>query len=207
MVNLSFERWQLPAAIKIDNGRPFVHPKHLDVPTWATLWWTGLGIEVIQNTPGRPQENGVVEGLQSTLNRWSNPARYDDLESFQKAVDEAGRIQREVYKVTTQNYQTRLSLFPELTQNKRIYRKENFDFTKVQQYLARKIWRRTVKQSGEIRFMGVPIYVGYRWSAQIVTLSYDPQEDLWVVHDSNGQLVKTSMKKVISEQKILDFIE
>jgi len=207
MVNHSFEKWGLPQKIKIDNGRPFVNPNNRDVPTLALLWWTGLGIELIQNTPGRPQENGAVEGLQGTLYRWVNPEKYLDQDSFQLAVNEVGRIQREVYKIPAQAYQTRISLFPELNNNPRTYSKEKFDFSKVEQHMAKRAWARKVKSNGEIRFMGEAIYVGYKHAAKQVTLSYDPIESTWLIHDTKGLLIKTSTKDIISQKKILDFIE
>lgn len=206
MVNHSFEQWGLPQKIKIDNGRPFVNPSNTDVPTLAILWWTGLGIELIQNTPGRPQENGAVEGLQGTLYRWVNPQKYFDRDSFQLAVNEAGRIQREVYKIPAQAYQTRISLFPKLSNNPRTYSKDKFDFSKVEEFLAKRIWSRKVKQNGEIRFMGEAIYVGYKHAAKQVTLSYDPLESIWSIHDTKGVWIKTSNKEIISQKKIIDFI-
>jgi hypothetical protein len=73
VVNGCFERWGMPKEIKIDNGHPFVNPNHRDLPTLAKLWWIGLGINVIQNDVGRPQQNGAVECLQGVMGSWSNP--------------------------------------------------------------------------------------------------------------------------------------
>ena len=85
-INESFQRWGLPKRIKIDNGRPFVNSTSRKVPTKTILWWVGLGIKVIQNTPRRPQENGIVECLQGTMCSWSNPKGAIRYRSFAKEV-------------------------------------------------------------------------------------------------------------------------
>ena len=148
--NRAFARWGVPQKIKIDNGLPLVNPSNLDLPTLSILWWVGLGIEVIQNRPGRPQENGAVESSQGILNRWVNPTKYTSIEQLNPALEEQGRIQREVYLIPAKKYQTRISLFPTLTQNPRTYSPHNFDFTRVEQYLAQRAWTRAVKKNGEI---------------------------------------------------------
>lgn len=206
MVNRSFEKWGLPRKIKIDNGRPFVNPHSRDVPTLAQLWWIGLGIEVIQNNPGCPQENGAVEGLQGILFRWSCPKSYHDLDSFQSAVDEAGRIQREVFQIAAQQYKTRMSLFPELNNNPRTYTKDQFEFSRIEEYLAKRVWKRKVKTNGEIRFMGQAIYIGNKHKAKQVSLSFDIQDKAWSVHDDRGTLIKYFQKQIISMQTLREFI-
>jgi len=42
----------------------------MDIPLKSNMWWIGLGINVIHNTPGKPQENGAVECLQGILLRF-----------------------------------------------------------------------------------------------------------------------------------------
>ena len=81
-VNQAFERWGLPKNIKIDNGHPFVNPNNSNVASKAKLWWIGLGINVIQNTPRCPQQNGIVESLQGTICSWSNPSDCETIERF-----------------------------------------------------------------------------------------------------------------------------
>ena len=96
-VNGCFETSGLPLNIKIDNGRPFVNPNARDVPTLTELWWIGLGINVIKNTPGCPQQNGIVESLQGTMCNWSNPKGQPDIEALQQRLDEESDFQRNHY--------------------------------------------------------------------------------------------------------------
>lgn len=205
LMNKNFERWGMPRKIKIDNGRPFVNMRHRDTPTLAILWWIGLGIEVIQNNPASPQENGAVENLQATLARWSHPKTHTRIEDFQKALDEAGRIQREVYMVSAKGYKSRISLFPELKTNTRVFSYECFDFQRVEQYLSERVWRRKVRHNGRIRFMGKEFHMGRPYAGKEVSISFDPIEQLWLIHDADGALLNQSKREIVSKREILDF--
>ena len=70
-LRLAFGRWGRPERIRVDNGAPWGSSG--DLPTDLALWLIGLGIEMIWNTPRRPQENGVVERSQGTAKRWAEP--------------------------------------------------------------------------------------------------------------------------------------
>lgn len=204
-VNKAFERWGLPLRIKIDNGRPFVNPSHMDVPTLAILWWIGLGIEVIQNRPATPQENGAVEGNQGVMFRWVNPGQYHSVEQLQEGLEEVGRIHRNVYKVPAKGHQTRLTLFPELEHNPRSYDPKLFDFTKVEAYLADRAWVRTIRRNGEIKFLGKVFYLGQKHAAKQISITYDPIDHLWMFHDQKGVMIKASDAKIVDPEAIISF--
>jgi len=121
IVNKCFERWGLPQEIKIDNGYPFVNPNYMNIPTKAKLWWIGLGINVIQNTPGVPQENGAVECLQGICSRWVNPILIECEYKLQRSLNEVSDFQRNDYQIPGLGYQTRIELYPELEENPRKY--------------------------------------------------------------------------------------
>lgn len=203
--NRAFEQWGLPQCIKIDNGRPLVNPSSPDLPTLAILWWVGLGIEVIQNRPRRPQENGAVESSQGILNRWVNPKEFNSLKALNRELFQKAQFQREVYMIPNKDYKTRMSLFPELAQSPRRYSPKNFDFQKVEAFLAQKAWIRKVKRNGEIKLFAQTIYLGTRFAAQSVSIIYDPHEHIWQVHDSKGALIKLSQKKLVRKEDIMVF--
>ena len=145
-INGCFEKFGMPENIKIDNGKPFVNPKNRDVPTKSILWWVGLGINVIQNPPRTPQDNGAVENLQGTLYRWTKPSIFDNIEDFQNKINEESKFQRESYRIPSKGYKTRKELFPELETNKekRKFTPELFDIQNVYEFLATKIQRFSV---------------------------------------------------------------
>lgn len=203
VVNEAFLEWGLPQRIKIDNGWPFINPCHRDTPTLSIMWWIGLGIEVVQIDPGSPQQNGTVEGLQNICYRWVNPSKYDSVDSLQTALDQTGRIQRDIYKIPAKGYATRLELYPELLHNPRKGPLDaQFDFQRVEEYLARQVWQRNIQSGGFIKFMGQRIYIGYRMVRQLVTLTYDPLDHLWLIRSISGQLLKICDKQIITEEAI-----
>ena len=161
--------------------------------------------KVIQTNPGTPEENGAVEGLQATLTRWSNPQKHKDLGSFQKALDESGRIQREVYRVSAKEYKTRISLFPELKTNPRKFSKTGFDFRRIESFLAQRSWTRSVRYCGVVRFMSNVLFVGKAHAGKRVSISFDPLDKAWLIHDTDGTLINKSQRQIISEKEILEF--
>jgi len=205
-VNKSFERWGLPKEIKVDNGHPFVNPRGRESPTKAILWWVGLGIKVIQNTPGRPQQNGAVECLQGIMHRWSNPKSQENMESLQKRLNEESDFQRNNYQIPSRNYKTRMELYPELETNKRLYNVANFDMNLVYDYLAKKVFHRSVKRGGNVQFIGEYEYIGSRYKGTNVTITFDPGEKLWYIRKEDGALLKTSKKGVPTEEEIVNFV-
>jgi len=204
-VNESFKRWGLPQQIKIDNGYPFVNPKHRDVPTYAKLWWIGLGIKVIQNRPGCPQENGIVECLQGVLCNWSNPGKHTSIQALQNRIDEESEFQRNYYRIPSKGNKTRIELFPDLENNPRKYNPDDFDIGRIHKYLCTQVWTRHIKDNGQIKFWGQSIYVGTKLKKEEVIVTFDPEEIQWMVTKSDGTLLKTSKKNLPDPDHILEF--
>lgn len=205
-INHCFEAEGLPKRIKIDNGVPLVYPCERDLPTLTVLWWIGLGIEVVYNKPRCPQQNGTVEGLQGTCFRWSDPSQCSSVQTLQLAVNEANRIQRCVYLIPKKKHQTRKQLYPQLETNPRLYHPKAFEFDRVKQYLGQKVWRRTVRKNGSIRIYTTEIYVAQALAGQTLTITFDPLEPQWIIRNSNGALLKTSKRALITAEMILDHV-
>ena len=204
-INTSFSRWGLPKEIKIDNGHPFVSPNGRDSPTKSILWWVGLGITVTQNTPRRPQENGIVECLQGTMYRWSNPKSQVSVNALQDRLNEESDFQRNHYCLIARNGKTRNELYPMLQANERVYNPDNFDMKLVDTYLSKKVLYRPVGKNGLVRFMGETVYVGRKYFKECITVTFDPLERLWMIRKEDGTLLKMTVKGVPSKEVILNF--
>jgi hypothetical protein len=201
-----FSSWGLPAAVKIDNGRPFVNPRSRDVPTLAMLWWTGLGIKVIQNTPRCPQENGGVECSQGILCRWSNAKGQPSSDALQQRLDEEAAFQRNDFKIRAKNNQTRATLYPNLEYSGRPYDPRNFNLARVDAWLADGLWQRKIRQNGEVRIFGHLVYAGQRYSGQSVDVIFDPIERQWLIALANGTLIQKTSKGVPTKASIQGLI-
>lgn len=204
-INKSFDRWGLPKAIKVDNGHPFVNTNGRDSPTKSILWWVGLGIEVIQNKPRCPQQNGIVECLQGTLCRWSNPKIQGTKEALQKRLNEESDFQRNYYKIPARNNKTRIELYPNLEKNKRTYKISKFKMKFVYDYLAEKVFHRTIQKNGLVRFMGEHTYIGTNFFGLDVTITFDPLEKIWLIRKHDGAILKTTTKGVPTKKGIVNF--
>lgn len=204
-VNSCFIENGLPENLKIDNGLPFVNPVHMDVPTKAKLWWIGLGIKVIQNTPACPQENGIVECLQGTMNSWSNPKDQINLEALQQRLDEESDFQCNYYRLLNRGGKTRAELYPELALNKRRYNPDNFDIKEIYNYLSLQVWERRIKKGGAVKFFSHEFYIGRKYAHLTITVTFDPIEKQWLFRKTDGTLLKTALKGVPSESKIKEF--
>lgn len=203
-VNTCFERWGLPKNIKIDNGRPLVNPRTRDVPTLVVLWWIGLGINVIQNRPAVPQDNGIVEGLQGILKSWVNPSIHNSIEQLQTRIDKESHFQRCIYRMPGKKKQnkTRMELHPDLEKNTRVYDPKLFSMQKVYDYLSDQVWERQVKASGDVKIWGTSIYIGKAHARWTVYVTFDPLEKQWMVRKADGKILKESKNGVPTEQEI-----
>lgn len=205
-LNQVFERWGLPQRIKIDNGHPFVNTNGRDCPTKSMLWWAGLGIDVIQNTPGCPQENGTVECLQGVLDSWSNPSDQENIEALQKEINQQSDFQRNHFKIIAKGRKTRADLYPQLEQNPRKYDPNDFQMQRVFEYLSSKLFKRTIKsKNGIVHIFGEHIYIGRQYIGEQINVTFDPIEHQWLFRLDNGTLLKTSNKAVPVEQEIRSF--
>jgi hypothetical protein len=204
MFNRAFERWGLPKKMKFDNGLPIVIPHVRDMPTMLVLWWEGLGIQTHRNDPACPRQNATVEGLQGILERWVCPEQQPDIETFQRELDEQVRIQREVFQLIRKKNLTRKTLYPGLEQNPRKFDPSGFSWEKTKAFLAKQVWKRAVS-SAAVSVFDTQIYVGKQFAKQKLFLTYDPIEEVFVVRDREGRLVKQSRNNVITKQMILEY--
>ena len=74
----------------MDNGAPWGSTG--DFPTELSLWLIGLGVEMHWDSPGSPQENGVVERSQGTSGRWCEPRTCATAEELQARLDRMDRL-------------------------------------------------------------------------------------------------------------------
>lgn len=204
-INTCFETWGLPKQIKIDNGHPFVTPGYRDVPTKSKMWWIGLGIQVIQNQPRCPQQNGAVECLQGIMKNWSNPKAQQCIKDLQQRLDQESDFQRNHYQIPAKGNQTRIELYPSLQNNPRRYDPDKFDIALVYAFLSEQVWNRSINSGGKVNMMGIEIYISYKMKKQPVTVTFDLFEQKWLIRKENGTLLKTSTRGVPTEKQIKDF--
>lgn len=197
-----FERWGLPARIRVDNGAPWA--SWSDVPTALALWWIGLGIEVIFNHVHSPKENAFVERCNGLVDAWGDPGQCPDFAAWQRTCAWVASTQREVYPAKTGK--TRLEVFPALCQNSRSYTQaaesNQWHLGRVYAYLSQGCWPRLVSKIGQITVYGKPYPVGRAYVHQQVWLRLDAQTGEWVIQDANAQPIRRHPAKQITTERI-----
>jgi hypothetical protein len=186
-VRQQFRRWGLPLCLRVDNGLPWGCRN--DLPTPFALWVVGLGVRWHWNDPRCPQQNPKVERSQGTSKRWAEPGTCRTPAELQARLDEADRIQREVY--VTAAGASRLELFPALRHAGRAYtaawEARAWSLALVEDHLAEYIGVRRVAAGGGVAVYHRSLYVGRQYAGQHVLVQYDPQAHAWVLSDTEGR--------------------
>lgn len=187
---------------RVDNGAPWGSAG--DLPTELALWLIGLGIEVMWNTPHRPEENGVVERSQGTGKRWSEPGKCSSADELQERINLMDRIQREEYPSLAGR--SRLQTFPQLRRQPRRYspnwEKKHWQLSAVAAHLAGYAVPRQVDRSGKISLYNRSHYVGVLHQGKRVHVMFDPERYEWVMTDLEGRHLRRTPADEITRQRI-----
>ena len=177
---LAFTQWGLPDAIKTDRAPIFVDADPTPFPTRLTLWWVGLGIEHHLIPRHTPQRNGSVERTHRTLDeRTLIGQQFNDAQDLQQRVDaDWAELNAECpSRARGCHGQPPLVAHPELLVPRRPYQPKQegnlFDRARVEAYLARKTWIRTVSQVGQVTVGNHRYGLGIAWAGQTVSIRFE----------------------------------
>lgn len=198
-----FTRWGRPERLRLDNGLPWANWN--DLPMALALWLVGLGIDLIFNPPRQPQYNGVVEKSQDTGQRWCEPGRCPTAAALQARLDEMDQLQREEYP--SLQGRSRLAVFPALQRPLRPYtrswERRAWDLRRAQDYLAGFVAVRRANQQGQISIYDRRVSVGAQHRRQAVVVQYDADEQVWLLSDTDGRLLRAVAAAEICRERIL----
>ncbi|MEO1401596.1 MAG: hypothetical protein AAFV72_10170 [Cyanobacteria bacterium J06635_1] len=198
-----FEQWGRPAQMQLDHGQPWQSGRS-DLPSLFELWLIGLGIEVVWSRPCRPQDNGIVERSHRTTQAWSAPAYCRDLEHLQYSLDEAARVQRQLYPTETGT--TRLQRYPQLLACPRPYQinkePQLWSLQRVYSFLAQGCWQRKVDASGRISLYNHNYTVGRALGGQMLWVRFEPTTGEWLYCNEKGVIVGRSQSLEINSTVI-----
>lgn len=197
-----FRRWGVPKALRVDNGNPWGNWS--DLPTVLTLWLLGLGVRVLWNDPGRPEQNAKIERSQGTGKRWAEPRQCRDVSELQARLDEVDQIQRECYPAV--NKLSRLAAFPQLHHSGKHYsrrwEKATWSLEPVTQHLAEYVVARVVS-SGRVTLYDQRYYVSRTYDKQTLYVHFDPDGRLWVIKDARGTELRSHPARGITGAQIV----
>jgi hypothetical protein len=187
--------------MRVDNGEPFGTPKK-NPTTPLALWLIANDIDMIFNKPYCPQMNAKVEKMQDTTARWAEINSCENIVQLQTQLDAQVLIQREQYKVTRLNNQTRLEAFPELETSRRIFSIQDFNAQRVYDYLSKKNYPRKVSLVGQISHFGHKIQVSRQYQGQYLSIKLNATDCTWHIFD-NQNLITTIKADSLSADKIM----
>jgi hypothetical protein len=198
----AFSRWGLPVRMRVDNGKPW--GSWSDLPPALALWLIGLGIDMVCNDPGCPQQNGVVERSQGTGKRWAEPHLCHSVAELQSRLNEDDCLQRERYPFA--QGQSRWELFPGLREVRRPYceadEAKSWNLQRVRDHLAGYAVPRQVSREGKVSVYNRNLYVGVVHAGKQVSIQYDPEQELWLISDNAGQQLRTKPAPEINAESI-----
>jgi hypothetical protein len=187
----------------VDNGTPWGNWN--DLPVVLALWLIGLGVKVIWNDPGSPQQNAKVERSQGTGKRWAEPDHWKDVSELQSAVDDVDYIQRERYPVVPGR--SRLAVFPDLRHSGREYTRSweqsHWSFAKVADGLKEYTVPRLVRPNGSVSIYEEDYYMGAAYRGQTLLIQLDPGDRTWVICDAEGRQLRRHRARGICREEIV----
>jgi hypothetical protein len=187
----------------VDNGNPWGNWN--DLPTALALWLIGLGVEVLWNDPGHPEQNPKVERSQGTGYRWTEPHRCYEVAELQGHFDTMDVLQRERYPAV--GGRSRWQAFPELAQVVRRYRhrgeRREWDLERALQHLAGYQAVRRVWHSGHVSVYDRGYYVGTAYRGQSVYVQLDPSALEWVMTDLEGRQLRRHRAEQVTRERIV----
>jgi hypothetical protein len=185
----AFETWGLPGRIRVDNGQPWVAPTG-DLPTALGLWLWGLGVDLVPNRVGRPEDNGAVEGSQRTGQRWADPPRCGSAAELQRQLDAMDRHQREGFPDAAHS---RLRLFPGLAHSGRAFHRAGeaarWQLGRVREKLAEYAVVRQVNARGLVSIYGRNYAVARRYAGESVYVRLDAESGDWLIERADCPLI------------------
>lgn len=196
----TFERWGKPGALRVDNGAPFGDPTLSTTPVLA-LWCIAVDVDMIWNRPHHPEQNGRVEKMQDTTQRWAEAGSARDLGDLQEKLSEVLRLQRECYAVVRLNGKTRLEVFPNLATSRRPYAASDFQLQRVHAFLCKKLYTRKVSADGSIVHYRQIHFLSWTLRRQWVQLRLKEDGSAWQVF-SDYKMIKELPATHLSEQNI-----
>jgi transposase InsO family protein len=199
-----FGCWGRPERIRTDNGGPWGSTAGL--PTVFELWLVGLGIDLVLNTPRRPQENGVIEQAQGVGKRWAEPGHCDSAEQLQQRIGEEDRLQRHEYPY--QDGRSRWEVFPELLHSGRGYSLgwENtcWDLERVLEHLSGYQVPRKVNKQGKVSIYEWDRKVGVAYAGQRVWVAFSPATQEWRMLDGAKAEIRRRPAPEINPEDIVN---
>jgi hypothetical protein len=201
---MAFSIWGRPLRLRTDNGGPWGSTGGL--PTAFELWLVGAGVDLLLNHPGRPQENGVIEGSQGVGKRWAEPGQADNPGQLQRRINEEDRLQR--CELPYRDGRSRQELFPGLLHSGRGYASGwdavCWDLQRALQHLSGYQVPRKVNKQGKVSVYEWDRMVGKGHAGSRVWVAFNPGTCEWLYLDGKKEEIRRRAAEEINQEDIVN---
>ena len=121
---------------------------------------------------------------------------------MQQQLNEAARMQRDVFAVTRLGKRTRKACHPDLYLKARPFCTASFDEQKAYELLAQAIYPRKVSSSGAITLYSKSFSVGTKHKGEITLCTFSPKEAAWICMDRNQNILKVIADERFSRDQL-----
>lgn len=191
----------MPLSVRVDNGMPLADPQRKSIPE-LPLWLLSKEIEVIFNRPKQPTDNAKVERMQRTTKDWARIYQAKDINDLEQRLRPILVIQREKFKVSRMQYRTRLDVYPELKNNSRFYKPEQFNPDKAYERLANWTLVRKVSKNGQFSLYGQTFYLSKEFRGTYINIKFEPKQMAWFIFDKSNMLISEFQAKSLKAENI-----
>jgi hypothetical protein len=187
-----------PQAIKVDNGRPMGDPRRETIPVLA-LWLVALGIKVIFNRIGVPQDNAKVERMQGVLSNWTEWRKCANAQDLQQRLDREADFHNTKYRVSRLGLKTREQVYLNLLRSPIPFDPQDFDVQRAINFVAQGQWEREVSSGGQFSHWGQRIQIRITHAHKRLSIRLNAQTNQWEAFAPNGDLVAAFDSNITKE--------
>ncbi len=187
----AFLTFGLPERISLDHDTVFFdNTTPSPFPTRLHLWLLALGVEVVFTRKRCPTDHALIERTHQTMTGQALAGQsWPDQAALWQGLDERRAILNTALPARALAGQPPLGAHPEAVYSGRPYRPEweeqLLDLDRVYAYLARGRWFR-YNNHGSIQLGAVSYYVDYHYDRQLMEITFDPAEVVFVCQPASG---------------------
>lgn len=188
--------WGRPLEIQTDHEVVYTGPPGADFPTRFTLWLVGLGITHLTSRSRRPTDQPHIERTHRTLGdmAWKDEPQ-TEVAQLQALLDERrGRYNTELpVRAADCGGQPPLVVRPHARHSGRPFDAAHewdlFDLTRVDAFLAARVWCRKASDTGNVSLDHHLYSVGRAQAGQTASVRFQPADRTFQFHSPEGQLL------------------
>lgn len=209
----AFTEWGLPLEIQTDHEVVYTGSPTADFPSRFTLWLIGLGLTHVTSRHRRPTDQPQVERNHRTLGdmAWKDE-HFETLELLQMTLDDCRARHNNELPVRAAHClgQPPLVVYPWATHSGRPYHSalewDLFDMTRVDAFLAQKVWTRLVNDTGCVALSNHLYYVSRSLRGQTISVRFVAESRSFRFYLPDGTLFRQKPSVGLDKADLVGFI-